>query len=505
MSGRRLLIVPLALACVGFSVIRDPATLNPIGWASSSVTVRIQQDGAAGITDGSDILAIRAALATWMLPTCAAFAFVDGGLTPTGGAANDGTNRISFTQSWSGPVGVVALTEQIIDTGVSPQQYIDADITANETDFAWATDGDLHAYDVASVMTHELGHVVGLAHSPVLESTMYFGSRVSLTLNRTLHADDERGVCYLYPAATFACATDADCPFFFGGYHGGADVRSRCAAPNCVTGAAADGSACAVNGDCTGGKCLRGLDSAPAFEPGICTRSCTLSPNNCPSGALCHADTTGAGLGNVCFAGYVDCTSDDECFGGPAANWYCVRDLDGRYRCLRTCLNQGHCAIVPGTVCHGGTGAEPPGFCRVPGAGTDGAACQDGYGCESLYCSGTSTQPVCGRNATPVDSGPAADGLASSDSGPAPDGGPGADDRGADSSGGDRLMYTDADAPILEDGGILVGGCACAELRGSKGRAESPFGGAVAIGGLVTLPLMLRRRRRRASRTHGVD
>jgi MYXO-CTERM domain-containing protein len=326
---------------------------------------------------------------------------------------------------------------------------------------------------------------------------MYFGYAKGLTSHRTLDADDVKGVCFLYSAAGFTCATDADCPFYQGTY-GGADVATRCNATNCTTGAAGYGAACDGNGDCTSSKCLLGLDAAPAGQPGICTQTCIVSPNNCPNGALCHADTTSAGLGNVCYPSYVDCVPDSECVA--MSNGYCVHDLDGRFRCIYTCLLDAHCTAIPGAICQGAVDAGRPGFCRVPGSGGDGVACQDGYDCASLYCSGTAAPPVCGRNATPMDSGPTPDGAV------ADDGGGPADGAATDpSGGGDRQTRSDVDPPIPEEGTALVGGCACAGSDGTNGRDDPPFGGAVAVGGLVAVPLMIRRRRRRASKTHRVD
>ncbi|MBI5507848.1 MAG: matrixin family metalloprotease [Deltaproteobacteria bacterium] len=450
MSASRLCLIGLALPCAGFAVIRDPLTLAPIKWPSAAVSISIQADGAGGITDGSDLVAIRAALTAWGQPACAAFGFVDAGLSSTGGSTNDGVNRISFLTSWTGPAGVVALTEQRRDTGVSPQQWLDADITVNEQDFVWATNGDPEAYDVLSVLTHELGHVVGLAHGPSPEATMYWGYSEGLTLDRTLSDDDIRGVCYLYPAAATLCSTDGDCPLFMGGYFGGTDVRTHCVPPDCVTGAVGFGGACFASADCSSGACYTGLDQAPGTAPGFCTQSCNVSSPNCPAAAYCRQDVM-ATRGALCHVGYADCVLDADCGG---TNWYCVRDLDGKFRCRRTCVQDSHCSAVPGTICHGGAGAGNPGLCRPPGPAADGQPCTHSLECASLYCGGTGAVGICTHNAWSIDSGPAADGRrgdGGADGGPPPgDAGPG----GEAPAGGDA---TGAAA----DHDVLVGGCAC--------------------------------------------
>ena len=487
MRFERWLVCLAAMACVGFSVFRDPTTLVPIRWPSSSVTMVVQEDGARGITDGTDILATRASLLTWGLPTCTSFQFVDGGLSPTSVSADDGVNRIMFTQNWSyGDNGVVALTEQRT-TGSVPEQWHDADITVNEQWFTWATDGDLQSYDVQSVLTHELGHVLGLGHSPVVESTMYFGYSKGLTLGRTLHDDDRLGVCFIYPASSFACSSDAGCPLYSGEYYGGADVRMHCNAQSCVSGSVGYGESCLADSDCSSGVCFKGLDGAPATDPGFCSQSCILSPSGCPNGDYCHDDASGGGRGDVCHMGYVDCVDPSDC-AGPSPPWYCVRDLDGRHRCLATCLQDVHCTAITGAVCHGAKSASMPGFCRVPGSGADGVPCQDGYECSSLYCTGTSTQPVCGRNAEPVDTGPAPDGSAPGDVGPGPDGGVDGDGR-----------------VVVDDTSTLVGGCACSIGPGPYQSAAQRSRGLGLTLLFVTGFLLRRRNFLRQSKTHRVD
>lgn len=53
-------------------------------------------------------------------------------------------------------------------------------------------------YDAASVVTHEVGHLVGLGHSEVGEATMYAYSHPRETDKRSLAPDDEQGLAALY-------------------------------------------------------------------------------------------------------------------------------------------------------------------------------------------------------------------------------------------------------------------------------------------------------------------
>jgi MYXO-CTERM domain-containing protein len=79
---------------------------------------------------------------------------------------------------------------EIYDTDLEVNGGPDVDLTTG--------DGDVH-YDLLSILTHETGHMLGLAHSDVDGATMeveYIAGDVSL---RTLDPDDAAGICAAYP------------------------------------------------------------------------------------------------------------------------------------------------------------------------------------------------------------------------------------------------------------------------------------------------------------------
>lgn len=73
----------------------------------------------------------------------------------------------------------------------------DADVVIN-TIYRWT------AQDVESIMTHELGHVIGLSHSNVQASVMYASPYNSYAYQRTLRGDDASACAALYGASTNA-------------------------------------------------------------------------------------------------------------------------------------------------------------------------------------------------------------------------------------------------------------------------------------------------------------
>jgi hypothetical protein len=52
--------------------------------------------------------------------------------------------------------------------------------------------------DLPNVVTHEAGHFLGLAHSDVPNSTMWYDATGSDTDKRSLEADDQAGICAIY-------------------------------------------------------------------------------------------------------------------------------------------------------------------------------------------------------------------------------------------------------------------------------------------------------------------
>jgi hypothetical protein len=77
---------------------------------------------------------------------------------------------------------------------------VDCDILLNE-DFDWSntTPGRTGLADLQCVSTHEIGHFLGLDHSPLGQSTMYYAYAPGHISTRTLEEDDLAGISALYP------------------------------------------------------------------------------------------------------------------------------------------------------------------------------------------------------------------------------------------------------------------------------------------------------------------
>lgn len=218
---------------------RQPTTSAAIAlrWSTAlntaPVTILTADQTAAGRLNEVEQV-IQQSLAVWAHVSGAALTSASTGpLVRTASASAcgaDGINSICFDQpDMAFTPGVLAFTrvvtadaigQQVAGGTVSsfPGQILDADIYFNPSDShtAFATPGalpaNLAAYDLESILTHELGHFLGFSHSAVWSAMMYpyapapgtfTGSRPTAQQpDAPLGDDDRTGLRVLYPDAT---------------------------------------------------------------------------------------------------------------------------------------------------------------------------------------------------------------------------------------------------------------------------------------------------------------
>lgn len=110
---------------------------------------------------------------------------------------------------WQYAGGTIALTTTTYDRTTG--QIYDADLELNDWGFTFTTvdapecnkSGPLLqscvATDVENTVTHEVGHMLGLDHSPDPESTMYASAPVGETKKRSLDQCSKEFICDVYP------------------------------------------------------------------------------------------------------------------------------------------------------------------------------------------------------------------------------------------------------------------------------------------------------------------
>jgi hypothetical protein len=102
----------------------------------------------------------------------------------------------------SDPNNTLALTTVTFnaDTG----EIYDADMEVNSSDKN-LTVGDPvpgDGFDMLSVLTHEAGHFLGMAHATDNKAAMYASYKPGAVEMRSLKPDDVEGICAIYPSAT---------------------------------------------------------------------------------------------------------------------------------------------------------------------------------------------------------------------------------------------------------------------------------------------------------------
>lgn len=167
--------------------------------------------GVTNITNGSDSVAVINSFTTWTGVPTAAVEFINDGHTDVRYAsASDNINLVSFTDDhypWTPGVLAYSAKTTVMDEDGVTARITDADIIINP-DFVNSLTGTLGVadeggtpgyYDIQSVVTHEIGHLLGLLHSGVVNSTMFFWLTYGTTDMRTLEQDDISWVSYKYP------------------------------------------------------------------------------------------------------------------------------------------------------------------------------------------------------------------------------------------------------------------------------------------------------------------
>jgi MYXO-CTERM domain-containing protein len=197
-------------------------TGKSLAWASDCVSFAVHAKGSEklGISARTLEREVERALARWTSAAC------DGGDAPTMQFVSMGAvecdlseyntdranaNIVLFEdEAWpyEGGIDTIATTRLRFnpDTGA----LNDADIQLNSAEYDFSVADPVTGTDLSSVLTHELGHLLGLYHSNVAGATMETAYSADDDARRSLEPDDVAGVCELYPPdrtpASTSCA-----------------------------------------------------------------------------------------------------------------------------------------------------------------------------------------------------------------------------------------------------------------------------------------------------------
>ncbi|MGN6185921.1 MAG: matrixin family metalloprotease [Thermoanaerobaculia bacterium] len=156
-------------------------------WSTTPVTVRVYNVGNSTITDGDGgVTATVNAIRAWGIISSSS----------TSSAAVRGTAPATIMLNNNGAVCTgsclaATLTGYYV-TQTGDDRIYDADVYTNTSVQLYSSreSGCSAEYDIDGIMTHEVGHVIGIGHSSVSGATMYPSVSACNTAPRSLAADD---------------------------------------------------------------------------------------------------------------------------------------------------------------------------------------------------------------------------------------------------------------------------------------------------------------------------
>ncbi|MBI5532258.1 MAG: matrixin family metalloprotease [Deltaproteobacteria bacterium] len=198
-----------------------PSEGEPCGnvrhWMRDCVGYALQRNGTASLTLVEVADAARAAFGAWTLAQCDTGDYPGIDVIEMGEVACNrkefnpiagNVNVVTFYDAdWPYPKDSDALALTWVSFVPSTGEIVDADIEVNTSSFTFSVSGTSTDYDLVGVLTHEVGHFFGMAHSLDQESTMRGDVLPGDTGLRSLMNDDVAGICALYPSKTIDYAT----------------------------------------------------------------------------------------------------------------------------------------------------------------------------------------------------------------------------------------------------------------------------------------------------------
>jgi len=206
----RLLCVGLILSCL---VSSAAATASKYRWRKAPITISVSTSvtsNVANIAANADVIgAIDRSISSWQQIAAISLRRVSSTEQNASPAGNqgDGINLLTIAAT---PENIALFPKGLEDATARTRVFYDARGFITEADVVlnpylqFSTDGTSGTFDLESTLTHEIGHLLGLSHSPVIGATMNenYGRNGVYNLSafsaRTLSSDDIASVRSLY-------------------------------------------------------------------------------------------------------------------------------------------------------------------------------------------------------------------------------------------------------------------------------------------------------------------
>ena len=181
--------------------------LNPV---THAVRFSIAADAYSSAQRAAELNAVRASFAQWQAVPGTSLKFEEGELLGSGADVNpqDNTNVVYWAKNSTLVNGGLddihgALGYTYFDY-FNNNTLAEADIVLNGVEFRWSADPNppANVYFIEGVLLHEIGHLIGLDHSPIGSATMFARGEGGSGAQAGLSTDEIAGARVLYPAAT---------------------------------------------------------------------------------------------------------------------------------------------------------------------------------------------------------------------------------------------------------------------------------------------------------------
>lgn len=187
----------------------------PVYWANACVGYSINQDASKQVSFNDAQAGMETAFAQWTNATCMAASGSSKASIDVRFLGAVACHKVEYNQN-GGNANIIMFDDTVwpymdsnntlglttVTYNINTGELYDADMELNTAQQTLTVNGDVPAdgFDFLSIITHESGHFLGMAHSFDTSATMFAHYTQGTTSLRHLSSDDVQGICTIYPS-----------------------------------------------------------------------------------------------------------------------------------------------------------------------------------------------------------------------------------------------------------------------------------------------------------------